>query len=245
MSKSSTEVRSYGGGKGLGKGKIRDYAASNKIADAKAVKKGKGKGFAKGEGKGKDKGEGQGENRKVRRHRNYYKFSSMISRLFKSFDNTHEMTMKVSTMAVLNSMVNDLIDRIAEEAAILCKLTKSSTLRPRNLTSALKLVIQTGDLSRIANEESVKALRTYANLQLNRKEAYAAKGKGGKEQEEMEESRRDEPDDREQSEGEGGSEAEEGSDEEGGSGEEGGSEEDSEEEEGEEESEEGEQEDEE
>ncbi|KAJ9699341.1 hypothetical protein PVL29_008105 [Vitis rotundifolia] len=70
-------------------------------------------------------------------------------------------------MTVLNGFVNDMFERIAEEAAKLSKYTGKRTLSAREIQGAVKLVLP-GELGKHAMAEGTKAVSNYMD--------YAAAG---------------------------------------------------------------------
>jgi hypothetical protein len=63
-------------------------------------------------------------------------------------------------MAVMNSFVNDLFDRIATEAAHLAKFNNKHTLTSREIQGAVRLILP-GDLSTVAIGEGTKSVQKY------------------------------------------------------------------------------------
>ncbi|KAG9392618.1 Histone H2B [Carpediemonas membranifera] len=63
-------------------------------------------------------------------------------------------------MNVMDSLVVDLFERIAEEAGRLARLNKRSTLSSREIHSACRLVLP-GELSRHAISEGTKSITKY------------------------------------------------------------------------------------
>lgn len=65
-------------------------------------------------------------------------------------------------MTVLNNLMNDMFERLADEAARLTKYTARKTLSSREIQGAVKLVLP-GELGRHAMAEGTKAVSTYAS----------------------------------------------------------------------------------
>ncbi|KAI1720373.1 core histone h2A/H2B/H3/H4 domain-containing protein [Ditylenchus destructor] len=63
-------------------------------------------------------------------------------------------------MAVMNSMMNDVFERIADEGARLAKMSSRSTLSSREVQSAARLVLP-GELAKHAVSEGTKAVSKY------------------------------------------------------------------------------------
>ncbi|BFG34560.1 hypothetical protein CerSpe_208340 [Prunus speciosa] len=72
--------------------------------------------------------------------------------------------MRVSSkgITVLNNLMNDMFERLANEAARLTKYTARKTLSSREIQGAVKLVLP-GELGRHAMAEGTKAVSTYAS----------------------------------------------------------------------------------
>jgi histone H2B len=67
------------------------------------------------------------------------------------------MSLSKRTMAVLNSFVSDLFERIANEAASLARINKKRTLGSREVQTAVRLVLPT-ELAKHAMSEGTKAV---------------------------------------------------------------------------------------
>lgn len=76
-------------------------------------------------------------------------------------DQESSLRIKSHSVGVLNSLVNDIIDRIGFEASNLCKITRSKRLNIRDLSCAISLVHHHTDVARIMNEGGMKALKDY------------------------------------------------------------------------------------
>ncbi|KAF8403165.1 hypothetical protein HHK36_011262 [Tetracentron sinense] len=63
-------------------------------------------------------------------------------------------------MTVLNGLMKDMFERLADEAARLSKYTGRKTLSSREIQGAVRLVLP-GDLSKHAISEGSKAVTTY------------------------------------------------------------------------------------
>lgn len=63
-------------------------------------------------------------------------------------------------MKIMNSFVNDLFDRIANEASSVAKHNKKPTLGPREIQTATRLLIP-GDLAKHAVSEGTKAIAKF------------------------------------------------------------------------------------
>ena len=63
-------------------------------------------------------------------------------------------------MSIMNSFVNDIFERIANEAAKLCKQTGRATLSSREIQTAVRLLLP-GELAKHAVSEGTKAVTKY------------------------------------------------------------------------------------
>ncbi|TQE13317.1 hypothetical protein C1H46_001124 [Malus baccata] len=72
------------------------------------------------------------------------------------------MGVSSKAMTVLNNLMNDMFERLADEAARLTTYTARKTLSSREIQGAVKLVL-TGELGRHAMAEGTKAVSTYVS----------------------------------------------------------------------------------
>ncbi|XP_028776139.1 late histone H2B.L4-like [Neltuma alba] len=70
------------------------------------------------------------------------------------------MEISTAAMAILNNLMNDMFERLADEAARLKNYTGQVTLSSREMQGAVKLVLP-GELGKHANAEGVKAVIAY------------------------------------------------------------------------------------
>ena len=106
---------------------------------AKASKKASGK-------KGGKKG-----NRKPKRSYKVY-----INRVLKQTAKT-KLTLSGRAMAIVNSFVKDMLDRVASQAAQVARVNKKSTMGSREVQTAVRLVLPT-ELAKHAMAEGTKAV---------------------------------------------------------------------------------------
>eukprot|EP01054_Gregarina_sp_Poly1_P006178 Gregarina_sp_Poly_1__6177@NODE_326_length_9503_cov_249_815388_g278_i0_p5_GENE_NODE_326_length_9503_cov_249_815388_g278_i0NODE_326_length_9503_cov_249_815388_g278_i0_p5_ORF_typecomplete_len161_score21_36Histone/PF00125_24/8_5e12TFIID18kDa/PF02269_16/0_0066TFIID18kDa/PF02269_16/1_6e02TFIID_20kDa/PF03847_13/0_12DUF3408/PF11888_8/0_086_NODE_326_length_9503_cov_249_815388_g278_i051935675 len=87
------------------------------------------------------------EKKKTKKDTKTINFHSVIFRVFKQVRG--EATTKISkdTVHVLNTIVHDLVSRLGEEGGRLCKYTGHNTMKLRDLHTAVRLVINTRELS--------------------------------------------------------------------------------------------------
>ncbi|KAJ4971588.1 hypothetical protein NE237_004687 [Protea cynaroides] len=71
-----------------------------------------------------------------------------------------ELGISSQAMAVLNGFMNDMFERLANEASRLCKYTGNKTLTSREIQAAVRLVLP-GELAKHAVAEGTKAVTTY------------------------------------------------------------------------------------
>ena len=84
--------------------------------------------------------------------------------IFRVLKQVHpELSISSKSMSIMNSFVEDLFDRITDEAAKLSNLGgKGKTISNREIQSAVRLVLP-GELARHAISEGTKALHKFSN----------------------------------------------------------------------------------
>jgi len=87
-------------------------------------------------------------------------FSSYIAKVLKQASK-QKLSMSSKSMAIVNSFVTDMFDRIAVEAASLTRVNKKSTLGSAEIQTAVRLVLP-AELSKHAVAESTKAVAKLA-----------------------------------------------------------------------------------
>ena len=93
-----------------------------------------------------------------RRRKRHESFNLYI---FKVLKQVHpQMGMSKKAMSIMNSFVGDTFDRIAREAATICKYNNKKTLDARAVACACKLILP-GELSKHAETEANKAVQKY------------------------------------------------------------------------------------
>ncbi|KAG1677718.1 hypothetical protein FOA52_001030 [Chlamydomonas sp. UWO 241] len=65
-------------------------------------------------------------------------------------------------MSILNSMMNDMFDKVATEAARLSRYTKKPTMTSREIQTAVRLVLP-GELAKHAVSEGTKAVTKFTS----------------------------------------------------------------------------------
>ncbi|XP_078604589.1 histone H2B type 1-L-like [Branchiostoma floridae x Branchiostoma japonicum] len=68
----------------------------------------------------------------------------------------------VKAMGIMNSFVNDIFERIAVEASRLAHYNKKSTIRSREIQTAVRLLLP-GELAKHAVSEGTKAVTKYTS----------------------------------------------------------------------------------
>ncbi|TNJ26216.1 Histone H2B [Giardia muris] len=99
-----------------------------------------------------------------RKHKRHETYATYIYKVLRSegIRNEVEVDLGISNkgMEVMNSLVNDLFERIASEASNLAKISKRNTIGKKDIESAAKLVIP-GEIGRLIRDEADKALSKF------------------------------------------------------------------------------------
>ena len=83
--------------------------------------------------------------------------------IYKVLKQVHPDTgMSGRAMSIMNSFVNDIFERIANEAARLAKYNKKSTISSREVQTAVRLLLP-GELAKHAVSEGTKAVTKYTS----------------------------------------------------------------------------------
>jgi histone H2B len=111
----------------------------------------------KKEKKIKVKSSAAGADGKKQRHRrkDYASYSTYIFRVLKQVH--PDVGISNKSMAIMNSFVNDIFERIANEAGRLARFNKKNTITAREIQTAVRLLLP-GELARHAVSEGTKAL---------------------------------------------------------------------------------------
>jgi histone H2B len=86
-------------------------------------------------------------------------FKTYIYRVLKQVHPETRISKK--SIMIMNNLVTDTFDRVANEAGKLCKMTKTATLSSRCIQSAVRLVLP-GELSKHAVSEGTKAMTKFS-----------------------------------------------------------------------------------
>ena len=101
-----------------------------------------------------------GDAGKKRRRKRIETFSSYIYKVLKQ---VHPDTgVSNRAMSILNSFINDIFERIANEASRLCRYNGSKTLSSREVQTAVRLLLP-GELAKHAVSEGAKAVTKYTS----------------------------------------------------------------------------------
>jgi histone H2B len=103
---------------------------------------------------------GKGDEKKARRRTRHETFSVYIYKVLKQVHNDTGVSKK--SMAIMNSFINDIFERIALEASKLVRYNKKHTLSAREVQSAVKLLLP-GELAKHAIIEGAKAVNKFAS----------------------------------------------------------------------------------
>ncbi len=135
-------------------------AASNKeVAGGEEKEGGKKRGRKVGVKKGEGKGSSGGSSASASsRKKNYQSYSTFIYKVLKQVHPDTGISNKA--MAIMNSFVNDIFERIALEAGRLARYNKRNTISSREIQTAVRLLLP-GELAKHAVSEGTKAVTKY------------------------------------------------------------------------------------
>ncbi|KAH9996703.1 histone-fold-containing protein [Russula compacta] len=100
------------------------------------------------------------ETKKKRRKLRKETYSSYIYKVLKQVHPDTGISNKA--MAILNSFVNDIFERIATEASKLAAYSKKSTISSREIQTAVRLILP-GELSKHAISEGTKSVTKFSS----------------------------------------------------------------------------------
>ena len=95
----------------------------------------------------------------VKRRKGTQSYKSYIMKVLKQVHPETRISKK--SIAIMNNLVTDTFDRVANEAGKLCRMTKTQTLSSRCIQSAVRLVLP-GELSKHAVSEGTKAMTKFS-----------------------------------------------------------------------------------
>ncbi|EPS98564.1 hypothetical protein FOMPIDRAFT_1024578 [Fomitopsis schrenkii] len=104
---------------------------------------------------------GDGDKKKRRKARKET-YSSYIYKVLKQVHPDTGISNKA--MAILNSFVNDIFERIATEASKLASYSKKSTISSREIQTSVRLILP-GELAKHAISEGTKSVTKYSSSQ--------------------------------------------------------------------------------
>ena len=99
------------------------------------------------------------KDKKAKRHTRHETFSVYIYKVLKQVHQDTGISKK--SMAIMNSFINDVFERIALEASKLVRYNKKHPLSAREIQSAVKLLLP-GELAKHAIIEGAKAVNKIA-----------------------------------------------------------------------------------
>ncbi|KAE9420413.1 hypothetical protein Angca_005805 [Angiostrongylus cantonensis] len=97
---------------------------------------------------------------KKKKHRRKESYSVYIYRVLKQVHPDTGVSSKA--MSIMNSFVNDVLERTAAEASRLAHYNKRSTISSREIQTAVRLILP-GELARHAVSEGTKAVTKYTS----------------------------------------------------------------------------------
>ncbi|AVK75201.1 Histone H2B domain containing protein [Pandoravirus quercus] len=112
-----------------------------------------------------------GKRGRGQRKKNYASYSSFIYKVLKQVH--PDVGISNKSMSIMNSFVNDMIDRIGTEAGRLARSNKRNTIGTREIQTAVRLIMR-GELARHAVSEGTKAVTKYNEAVNAAAEANAA-----------------------------------------------------------------------
>ena len=107
-------------------------------------------------GRGRPKKDGSAP--KKSKKANFGKWKSYVYKVLKQVH--PDIGISSKSMNIMESFVNDVFERIAAEASRLARYSRQSTILPRDIQSAVRLLLP-GELSKHAVSEGTKALTKY------------------------------------------------------------------------------------
>ena len=100
---------------------------------------------------------------KVKKPRKHKRVESYASFIFKVLKQVHPDTgISNKAMSIMNSFVNDIFERIANEASKLAAYNKRSTISSREIQTAVRLLLP-GELAKHAVSDGTKAVTKYTS----------------------------------------------------------------------------------
>ncbi|KAM5532048.1 hypothetical protein V8D89_014299 [Ganoderma adspersum] len=136
-------------------------ASSASKAPASTAQKAPVKAESKAKAKSAASAGADGEKKKRKKARK----ETWSSYVYKVLKQVHPDTgISNKAMAILNSFVNDIFERIATEASKLSQYSKKSTISSREIQTAVRLILP-GELAKHAISEGTKSVTKYSSSQ--------------------------------------------------------------------------------
>jgi histone H3/H4 len=99
-----------------------------------------------------------GEKKKDHKKKRIESYATYIYKVLKQVH--HDIGISNKAMAIMNSFIHDIFERIAVEAANLVRISGSKTLSSREIQTAVRLILP-GELAKHAVSEGTKAVTKY------------------------------------------------------------------------------------
>ena len=91
------------------------------------------------------------------------KVESYASYIYKVLKEVHPNTgISKRGMSIMNSFINDIFERLAQQSSHLTKYNKKTTLSAREVEGATKLIVP-GELSKHARLDAIRAMATFTS----------------------------------------------------------------------------------
>jgi histone H2B len=101
-----------------------------------------------------------GDKKKKRRATRHESYATYIYKVLKQVH--PEVGVSKKSMAILNSFVNDVFERVVTESGKLARFNKKSTVSSREIQTAVRLVLP-GELAKHAVSEGTKAVTKFSS----------------------------------------------------------------------------------
>ncbi|KAG2379130.1 hypothetical protein C9374_007768 [Naegleria lovaniensis] len=105
-----------------------------------------------------DKAEGEADDDKKKKKSRHESYSSYIYKVLRQVHS--DIGISTKAMSIMNSFIQDIFERIANEAAQLCRVNGTKTLSSREIQTAVRLILP-GELAKHAVSEGTKAVTKY------------------------------------------------------------------------------------
>lgn len=104
--------------------------------------------------------------KKENAHRRKRKIETFGLYIYKVLKQVHPETgISKKAMAIMNSLLYDIFERLTQEASLLTRFNKKRTLSSREMQSSVRLLLP-GELSKHAVSEGMKALNKFTEWNL-------------------------------------------------------------------------------